>query len=761
MGDPRIGDRDLRLHGLNEAGEAIVLAAAGRVLAAGLIDRGSAFTPGHPVWTEDHAAELVEAFDVILPAGKADHRGRFLDELARRTPGCIQLAAELQYLMYLPAADIDPDAKRDQVEALLRLRSDDGVRLPPDLAAACEAGVLDVGMGFKVRGLPQLRALSWFVREWTRQPVPVRDDASSNPWAFKRFVEHVGGARGVQNLLLYLAFPDTFEPIVSQKHKQDIRAAFRADLPSGSDDVDRDLLAIRNLLEERSGNRVSFYGEPLRARWRSATKTTGTGPPPRTAAGTDPARGARQAWLVRSWSNRGTDLAPRWIDEQICSLPATQLPAVQPGASREEIARLVEAGYAGDSYHERRSKVEEFHSFLSRMNVDDVVTTTSEERMVLGRITGPATRATDPDGMTELVRPVDWATGGAPVDVPDLPPLVQARLRVQQDVVDLSRELPQLSSLLDLVASTDEQEAEEAQDRAAPARVVVPRPAPGLARELHLPEEWVQTVVDVLRERRQLVLYGPPGTGKTYLATRLARHLTRDPQNVKLVQFHPGYSYEDFFEGYRPAQEADGSVGFRLTPGPFRRLVDRARSDPRRPYILVIDELNRANLASVFGELYFLLEYREEAIDLLYSSDEHGFTLPENVFIVATMNTADRSIAVVDGAMRRRFAFISLHPAEEPVRGLLERWLAQRGLPSWPARLLEVLNERISDHDLAIGPSYFMRPQAHTGDGAGLRQVWETSILPLLAEYHAGSMTPADVAVQYGFDRLRAELPSP
>src|SRR5262249_22955382 len=152
----------------------------------------------------------------------------------------------------------------------------------------------------------------------------------------------------------------------------------------------------------------------------------------------------------------------------------------------------------------------------------DVVTTTRDEQMLLGRIAGAAEFKPSPEGLADLVRPVDWAANGAPVDVPDLPPGLRARLRVQQDVVDLTRELPQLAPLLDLAATADEREAEEAEDRAAAPRVVLPRITPALARELHLPEQWLQEIVDVLRDRRQLVLYGPPGTGKTHLALRLA-----------------------------------------------------------------------------------------------------------------------------------------------------------------------------------------------------------------------------------------------
>lgn len=194
---------------------------------------------------------------------------------------------------------------------------------------------------------------------------------------------------------------------------------------------------------------------------------------------------------------------------------------------------------------------------------------------------------------------------------------------------------------------------------------------------------------------------------------------------------------------------------FERRPGPFRRLVDAARENRERPYVLVIDEINRGNLAKVFGELYFLLEYRDRAVELQYSeSDEKPFTMPPNVFVIATMNTADRSIAMVDAAMRRRFAFVELHPDAPPARDLLRRWLDTR--PEVPAEvkdravsLFTELNARIEDRDFRIGPSYLMRGSIYDGDvDAGLARVWRTKILPLLEEHHYGDGT--SVSDRYG-----------
>jgi 5-methylcytosine-specific restriction protein B len=170
------------------------------------------------------------------------------------------------------------------------------------------------------------------------------------------------------------------------------------------------------------------------------------------------------------------------------------------------------------------------------------------------------------------------------------------------------------------------------------------------------------------------------------------------------------------------------------------------------PHFLIIDEINRANLAKVFGELYFLLEYRKKSVRLTYSGEE--FALPRNLFVIGTMNTADRSIALVDAAMRRRFAFVELSPRVEPTRRLLWRWLESEEKDTEPADLLDALNARIDDADFRIGPSYLMKPGVYRE--GGLERTWRTKILPLLEEHHYGE--GIDIEKRYGLAALRATV---
>lgn len=256
-----------------------------------------------------------------------------------------------------------------------------------------------------------------------------------------------------------------------------------------------------------------------------------------------------------------------------------------------------------------------------------------------------------------------------------------------------------------------------------------------LAAKLHLPAAWLGGLIDMLEEKKQLILYGPPGTGKTFVAQYLGKCIASHGGGYRLVQFHPSYTYEDFFEGYRPKLQADGILSFELVHGALREISAEATANPSVPYLLIIDEINRGNIAKIFGELYFLLEYREEGIRLQYSRDEQ-FSLPQNLFFLGTMNTADRSIALVDSALRRRFFFEELSPTKPPIDAVLEQWLAVHDHDPNAAVLLRTLNDAIDDEDFSIGPSYFI-----TRDGAlpDLERIWANAIMPLLHERYYGT----------------------
>ncbi|MDE2788508.1 MAG: AAA family ATPase [Chloroflexota bacterium] len=274
-----------------------------------------------------------------------------------------------------------------------------------------------------------------------------------------------------------------------------------------------------------------------------------------------------------------------------------------------------------------------------------------------------------------------------------------------------------------------------------------------LAKRLYLPVGFLQEINTLLEDKKQVILQGPPGTGKTYVAQDLAQHLADSKDLVTLVQFHPSYAYEDFVQGYRPAL-VGGHTGFQLTDGPLLRAAQQAEEEPDAKHFLIIDEINRGNLAKVFGELYFLLEYRNSEINLQYTDEP--FRLPSNLYIIGTMNTADRSIALVDLALRRRFYFVEFHPDKWPVQGLLRRYLGAGGI-GWIADVVDKANGMLSDDpNAAIGPSYFMKPGL---DEAAIKRIWKYGVLPYIEERLFGLGN--DRLAEFDLDRLRGNDPSP
>ncbi len=312
--------------------------------------------------------------------------------------------------------------------------------------------------------------------------------------------------------------------------------------------------------------------------------------------------------------------------------------------------------------------------------------------------------------------------------------------------------------LLPLVAAAFEEDAE-----ATLNRLGVVRPEAGayttadFLRATYLDAGWLDRARGLLELKKQLILQGVPGTGKTHVARCLARLIAQGRDEcIRLVQFHPAYTYEEFVEGIKVRTvEVNGrhEATYPIEEGLLCAFADQAAAFPTKPHVLVIDEINRGNLPRIFGELLYLLEYREQAVVLPYS--RRRFQLPTNLYLLGTMNAADRSVALVDQALRRRFSFLEMSPDAE----VLAAWLrthppAEIDFASRVLDLFDRLNAKLAFElgpTALIGHSVFMVPKL---DADRLGLVWSHHVLPLVQEHVAGR---AERLEAFTLERLERE----
>jgi 5-methylcytosine-specific restriction protein B len=285
-----------------------------------------------------------------------------------------------------------------------------------------------------------------------------------------------------------------------------------------------------------------------------------------------------------------------------------------------------------------------------------------------------------------------------------------------------------------------------------------------IAEGVFLSEAQIDGVVGRWKEKRNLILQGAPGVGKTFVAKRLAYALMeeRDDKRVRVVQFHPSASYEDFVRGYRPTVDVAGGLKFQLADGPFLQLCGDAIQDPANRFVLVIEEINRGNLSQIFGELFTLLEAdkrgkKHQMTPLYRRTDDEKFHVPENLYVIGTMNVADRSLALVDYALRRRFAFVTLEPRFSD--DVFRRWLIDHQMPATLCdriiMKMTALNNQIAQdphlgEEFRVGHSFFC-PEGK--DFSGRDEKWyheivSTEIAPLLREYWYDDREKARAAIE-------------
>lgn len=734
----------------------------------------SLFTPGRAIWTLPYLEELDRVYVQNPDLGTGTFEEKLRTQLTGASPSATQLMAEVLFVYYLPArSNISGPVKRQKIREVLSWLPE-RVDMPPDLVEVTDFGVGSGGVGFHTYKWASVSFLISFARRWKQATQAVRDRALDDPWAFREFVAQVpteGGGNYGRESLLYLVFPDTFERIFSTSDKWRLANALPSLVDDDAADVDRRIAQIRAKLESRFGPGFDFYeADGARALWKRfddpmaefiywASRFHGLptyGPDERDykleiVANLTAARDAVLAggdWLpllkhafggpnnLTPWQAHDTFL--KWCQSDLDGA-AKALRRLWQGEA-DPLLRL--ADFFGYFPHQV------LPGMGSRIALGSFLMLAIDPRQY------PPYRVTAMHAAYRL-------TGFSPGDEKDEVALYRAGLafldhlreRAAQRGLALSDRLDG-QSVVWCITNWPAPEEWPPEDRAAfekfragtgaeeeidegpepPEEPLVGAhadPLETLADELLLERTALEEIAELLHAKGQVVFYGPPGTGKTFVALKLAAALAGDPGRVRLVQFHPSYAYEDFIEGYRPRPSDAGQPGFDLVPGPMRNLAERAIGDPAHDYFLIIDELNRGNIAKVFGELYFLLEYRDEAIKLQYS--DAPFRLPPNLRLIGTMNTADRSIALLDAALRRRFSFVPFFPDRPPIQGLLGRWLG-RNRPDMVgvAAVVDRANELLADRNAAIGPSYFMRKDL---DQPRLESVWTHEIVPLLEDY--------------------------
>ena len=707
-----------------------VLAAAEQWKQRSLLGKQSLFTD-RTLWTRPIFEELQAVYTGAAGDPSPD---KFVDKLHRRLklaspdPQCLWSELQWVYRLIQDRNAMRPATKRERIADHW---NGSGRDFPEDHELLSDtllgAGVVDTGARYNAEVWREIQFFGVAMLRWTSLERDRRESLLASPWQFASWLDadELAAPSAFRHVLLFLLFPDEFESIVSSSAKSKIvERILEKEVPEDSVSVDKALLEIRRLLERESGGQeLHFYEPPFIEFWKDDE----------VEAWFQHEFGQRRPWQM-NMNVVGEEMWPGVANDGLASIGWDDMGDLC--RSQEDIEKeLVSRGWGKNPYMRSRF----LYEFANKMEVGDIVVATVRGKALVGwgRVTGDYRYDPDGEDLRTHTRTVDWHI--CDEEIPLLGGLASTKR-----LTDYGKYLCWMRLALWRM-----------RDRAKPPPPPEPPYTPEIAcQDLFISVDHFARLVDSIRSRKNLILQGPPGTGKTFIARRIAWCLIghRDSQPIEMVQFHQSYAYEDFVQGYRPTNDG----GFHLKDGVFHRFCERARAKPNTRHVFIIDEINRGNLSRIFGELLMLIERdkRKEkyAVALTYSDER--FHVPANVFILGMMNTADRSLALVDYALRRRFAFETLKPAygTEYGRPAFEKYLTAKGAnPDLVNRIsnrMSELNERIkNDKELGrgfrIGHSYFVPGDGDEPSEAWFKGVVDTQIAPLLREYWFDA--PADV----------------
>lgn len=703
-----------------------------------LIGHQSIFGFGE-IWTADNINQLNTHFVENLDYGEGNFLQKLEGQLSSANKEAKILCAEMLWLMLLCPSNIGATTKRQNLSTVLSWA---GKSLPEAHSCISDEALIGVGSAGMAYNNMRWRELVYVILLFKRLIGLEQTELKallSDSDSLAHFCEHIpeNESRQFRRMFLYLLFPDSFERVFSNSDSKQIIKSFMG-LKSSSlknlsaYELDLKMAEIRRQQEViYKTHDIDWYIQPLRAMWMNTTNSK--------ESTENTLLPTLEAFLEQAQTN---DLKTKDYPGKHASLTMR----VSFGAGNQAHIPWIALLADGQSPTKGIYPIYLYYKADKLLILAKGVSTINPPEIEW--LPDDATQTVDQYFKNELGKSAIRYGSSYVHAVYDLTdPL-------EQEVVDadLDRLISEYFECVGQQNPEDNHQVDEPRpseyrhDLTVRGETIDTVTRAQAMEGVFLAPGKVDDILAMLQRKKNVVLQGPPGVGKSFIAKRLAHALmgSKDSSRIEMVQFHQSYSYEDFVQGYRPSDN-----GFELKNGLFHQFSRKAAKDPERPYIFIIDEINRGNLSKVFGELMLLIEADKRGKDwqvpLTYSKDlGERFYVPENLHIIGLMNTADRSLAMVDFALRRRFAFFNLHPefsSEGFTRHLRERGV-EDGLISMLINRLSTLNEKIAKDTVNLGPGYCIGHSFFCGssensiyDNNWYQQVIRFEIEPLIHEY--------------------------